>query len=325
MKLVIFGVYLLSSILQMHTVDSQNIKKCDYTKDLFDDGRYLKTVCFMHQSVEHHLAEGMCFQNGMNLFTLNDEIVESHLLDAAQEKYTEEVFGLWINGRRDRGSKDWHTEAMFGPEPGPGLLSKNISFYSNHEPGDCLRITTKYTGIYNVLPGKCEEETWIACEHFKQTQKPPELDISRCFFHQHLYNKNKYIKTVCFTKDKSYYDQARRRCAGYGMNLFIFDSEETDESFFEATVDVLESIPGGYFWINGVRNPQNNEWSTYFANRKLKGPIYKDFEWVNLKGTHGISNGDNLFLSGKAGPYQGLGFKSDQISWIICEYYAKNI
>jgi len=210
-----------------------------------------------------------------------------------------------------------------GSELGP--FNENISFYSNHEAGNCLRIAAKYTGVYGVLPGKCEERPWFICEHSIRTQNPPKLDTSKCVYNRHLFSNHKYIKTMCFSRDSSSYDHARRKCAQFGMNLFMFDSAETDESFFEAAEDILDTYSGGHFWVNGVRNPQTNEWNVYYANRTLSGSIYEGFEWINLKGTHGVSSGDYLLLSGQAGPYQGFGLSSDRDSWFICEYFIDNM
>lgn len=58
---------------------------CNNFKDLFDDGVYLKTACFVHQSLSYDAAKYKCAENNMNLFVINTNIVASHLQDAAQE------------------------------------------------------------------------------------------------------------------------------------------------------------------------------------------------------------------------------------------------
>ena len=57
---------------------------CNHFKDLFDDGVYLKTACFVHQSLSYDAAHHKCAEYNMNLFIMNNEIVASHLMDAAQ-------------------------------------------------------------------------------------------------------------------------------------------------------------------------------------------------------------------------------------------------
>ena len=58
---------------------------CNQFKDLFDNGIYLKTACFVHQGLTYDAAKHKCAEYNMNLFIMNNEIVASHLLDAAQE------------------------------------------------------------------------------------------------------------------------------------------------------------------------------------------------------------------------------------------------
>lgn len=61
------------------------VDNCGYVKDLFDNGIYLKTACFVHQSLSYDTAKYKCAEYNMNLFVMNNEIMASHLLDAAQE------------------------------------------------------------------------------------------------------------------------------------------------------------------------------------------------------------------------------------------------
>ena len=58
---------------------------CTNFKDLFDNGVYLKTACFVHQTLTQDAAKHKCAEYNMNLFIMNNEVVASHLLDAAQE------------------------------------------------------------------------------------------------------------------------------------------------------------------------------------------------------------------------------------------------
>lgn len=58
---------------------------CNHFKDLFDNGVYLKTACFVHQGLGQDAARHKCAEYNMNLFVMNNEIVASHLMDAAQE------------------------------------------------------------------------------------------------------------------------------------------------------------------------------------------------------------------------------------------------
>jgi len=204
-----------------------------------------------------------------------------------------------------------------------GPLNSNIPFYSNHESGNCLKISGKYTGIYNPLPGNCAEKPYFVCEHFQRTQDPPALNTSKCLYVRDLYSYSSYIKSLCVVNQNLYYDQARRKCAEYGMNLFMFDSAEVDEAFFEASEDILQAHSTGWFFVNGVKDPKTNDWNVYYSNRVLKGKLYENFEWVKFNNTFGISSGNFLRISAQRGPYQGLGVGIEAQSWPICEF-SKN-
>lgn len=58
---------------------------CSHFKDIFDNGVYLKTACFVHQGLAYEAAKYKCAENNMNLFIINNNIVASHVQDAAQE------------------------------------------------------------------------------------------------------------------------------------------------------------------------------------------------------------------------------------------------
>lgn len=199
-------------------------------------------------------------------------------------------------------------------------MNPNIPFYSNHESGNCLRISPKYTGIYGVLPGNCSNPSNFVCEYHEQSEEPPKPDFSKCSYIRDL----RGIKTLCIIPKSYDYDQSRRICAKYGMNLFMFDTAEVDEAFFEATEDIFLKYPRGYFWVNGRRNPQTNEWFVYQSNRVLHGPLYEKFEWLNLGKYNGISNGNFLRLSGEFGPYQAFGVESKHLNWPICEFNPRS-
>lgn len=225
---------------------------------------------------------------------------------------------FWVNGKRQSLSKRWQVYNIDGTVR--GNLNSNVQLYSNHESGNCLRITEKYSKMFNLLPQNCVESNYFVCEHFKKTQNPPTFDPNVCLYRRDLYNYNVYIKSLCAVSQSIDYDQARRYCARYGMNLFMFDSVEVDEAFFEVTEDILKNHPGGYWWINGMKNPKTNMWSVYQANRVLKGPLYDEFEFIRLNGFNGATYGDCLRLSGQKGPYQGLGYDCDATCYLICEY-----
>lgn len=224
---------------------------------------------------------------------------------------------LFVNGRRQTLSRRWQVYNIDGSLQGP--LNTNIRFYSNHESGLCTSISVKYTGNYNPLPRICTEKAYFVCEHFQRTQNPPVLNTTPCRYKRDLYSNNIYLKSVCTVFESLNYDEGRRRCAGLGMNLFMFDTAEVDEAFFENTEDIMRTY-GGFWWINGLRNPKTNDWSLYHANRVLKGPLYSGFEFVQLNGVNGVSSGDCLRLSSHYGPHQGLGISCDAKSAVLCEF-----
>lgn len=61
------------------------IASCDVSKDLFDNGVYLKTACFIRQPYTYDAARHKCAEYNMNLFITNNEVVASHVMDVAQE------------------------------------------------------------------------------------------------------------------------------------------------------------------------------------------------------------------------------------------------
>ena len=61
------------------------VSLCNGFKDLFDNGVYLKTACFVHQPLTYDVAKHKCAEYNMNLFIIDNEIVTSHLQDAEQE------------------------------------------------------------------------------------------------------------------------------------------------------------------------------------------------------------------------------------------------
>ncbi|KAL7013798.1 hypothetical protein ACKWTF_015586 [Chironomus riparius] len=294
---------------------------CSYNKDLFDDQKYLKSACFMEQKSTQRDAKHACKILGMDLFIMRDEIEASHLMDAAQEKYRSAFPGgkdlIWVNGNRASLSKRWQITDVEGSTI--DRLNPNIPFYSNHESGNCLSLSPKYTKIYGVLPGNCMIKSFFVCEHQIRSQSPPKPDLSQCLYVRDV-RRN---KTLCVIGKNYDYDQARRACASNGMNLFMIDSAEIDEAFFEATEDFFLHYPRSSFWVNGQRNPQTNEWFVYRSNRVLQSPLYKEFEWIKLWNINGVSNGNCLRLTSQFGPYQGLGDVCDMAGYPICEFNGR--
>jgi len=140
-----------------------------------------------------------------------------------------------------------------------------------------------------------------------------------------LHVNGRYIKSLCVVNQGLNYDQARRKCAEYDMNLFMIDSAEVDEAFFEASEEILKTYAGGHFWINGLREPQTNQWYVSYSNKMISALLYEDFEWVRKDNINGISNGDCLRLSGERGPFQGIGVPCASGSWFFCEYKKEHL
>ena len=96
MKIIIIISISLSCALCISSLDNNfiadlipnvtpKVALCNNFKDLFDNGVYLKTACFVHQSLSYDAAKHKCAEHNMNLFIMNNEIVASHVMDAAQE------------------------------------------------------------------------------------------------------------------------------------------------------------------------------------------------------------------------------------------------
>ncbi|CAG9807094.1 unnamed protein product [Chironomus riparius] len=294
------------------------VEVCSYVKDLFDGGTYLKSACFVHQNLDYKSATQKCAEYKMNLFVLNDEVVTSHILDATQEKYPTVNGAMWVNGMRQKFSAKWQTYNLDGSVY--QKLDSTVKLYSNHELGNCLQVSRKYTDIYYPLPENCDIKRYFICEHFKRTQTPPKLDTTKCLYKRDLYFNNSYVKSMCVVNQELDYDQSRRKCAEYGMNLYSFDTRESYGAFFNSAEDFAKAYPSGRKWINGQRDANTNEWYTYHSNRLVQGKIYKGFEWAK----ENKNSGRFLGLSTLYGPYQGVGYDSGKF-WFICEYKYSEI
>jgi hypothetical protein len=150
------------------------------------------------------------------------------------------------------------------------------------------------------------------------TQQPP--DISACSMHSDLFDGLTYLKSMCIIGTSTNYEAARARCEAINMNLFIIDSSIVQTQFFETTTFLLRNQPGGFVWINGMRNVAINQWNIFNADGTQRGPLFDGVDWVSTDTIDGRNTGECLRYSQQHGPYQAMGMQCNANSWSICEH-----
>lgn len=136
---------------------------------ILDDGEYLKTTCIVNTLHTYESGERLCYENGMNLFVINNSTVQAALFTAVTDtlSVSQPRGFLWINGVRDAATSEWFT---FSPERRE--LYDGIDWVQTEEVdgptnGDCLRFSSQH-GPYQAKGDDCSAVlSWIICEYWE--------------------------------------------------------------------------------------------------------------------------------------------------------------
>ncbi|KAG5675522.1 hypothetical protein PVAND_005418 [Polypedilum vanderplanki] len=150
---------------------------------------------------------------------------------------------------------------------------------------------------------------------------PPE--ISACHMNSDLFDGQTYLKSMCIVNQNANYETARAGCQSRNMNLFIIDNSIVQTEFQLTTTDLLRSHPGGFVWINGIRDLNNNQWNVFNADGSRRGAIYDGVIWVQTESIDGRNSGECLRYSSQHGPYEAMGVACNSNSWYICEHHLQ--
>lgn len=289
------------------------LSDCYKTNHLFSpvDGSYMKSSCIVNSIINYEQAEATCQQHNMNLFIINDSVVQSAFLTATTNDLLLYVNGfVWINGRRES-DNEWVT---FSPARAP--LYEGISWVQTENvdgrtSGDCLRYSSVH-GPYEAMGVTCEATSWFTCEFFSE----PTLNTDSCWHEASLIDDDgSYLKTSCIVSTGYSHWEAEQACLHNGMRLFVINNSTVQAAFFKSTTEALLDNPGGFLWINGKRN--NDEWFSYGPERL---PLYDGIDWVQTDTENGRTSGDCLLYTQHLGPFQAMGADCAARVWSICEY-----
>lgn len=142
---------------------------CVHTKNIFDrNGKYLKSLCDVHEDINYKKAEKFCTDHGMDLLVVENEEVYKGMSEFLVEFYGDvpepwnHVAGLWVNGERSESDNncEW-------------FVSKNGTKYSRpsglpaaeekNYPGNCFAL--KKRKEYEGRNYDCKKTYWFICEY----------------------------------------------------------------------------------------------------------------------------------------------------------------
>ncbi|KAL7048146.1 hypothetical protein ACKWTF_003239 [Chironomus riparius] len=144
-----------------------NLTVCWKQADLFNNGRYLKSLCIVDKMLNYDPAEQMCRNNGMELFTIDDPYTQFQFQNSLSELMGNDPRSfLWINGRVDDDCNNWYS---FNPERKllPNFIHwvQILSFVGRHT-GPCLMYTRHFSANrqFYGFGVECHGAAWLVCE-----------------------------------------------------------------------------------------------------------------------------------------------------------------
>lgn len=275
-----------------------------------DSGSYLKSACLVPVITGYDHAENICRENNINLFVIDDSVVQTPFRNAITNSLANFTSGhLWINGRRE-GTIEWFTyrqrrEALYS-----GIDWVQTELVDGRTSGDCLMVA-QFNGPYQAMGRDCSSNSWLTCEFFEE----PLLDTEICWRQDAIRDESgNYLKTSCIVAQIETYWRAEQMCSQNGMKLFVVNNSTVESALFHLATDVFD--PNGFVWINGRR--ENSEWIAYDPRRV---PVHPEIDWVQTETIDGPTNGNCLRFTQQHGPYRAMGDDCDLgSSWFICEY-----
>lgn len=138
---------------------------CDNIKKIYNrDGKYLKSICDVHQGKNYRQAKEFCTSHGMDLLIIENEEVFNGLVNFMAVKYdsrTPKVWssahGIWINGHRDGSNWVVSKNEKISEMPS-GIKFKEETSHA----GDCFVL--KNNKGYEGRNYQCSKSYWFLCE-----------------------------------------------------------------------------------------------------------------------------------------------------------------
>lgn len=274
-------------------------------------------------------ARSSCAAMGMNLFIIDNNVVQKQLFNFSTEIITIWPGAhAWINGRYNEIFDIWTVQNAEDDQKGllyEGVDWVDTDFIEGRTNGPCLRYTSEF-GDFQAMGMDCDVRSIFLCEHFfpyetattteEPTEPPPE---PACFVQRDLYDGENYLKSMCFATLITNYDTARAACRLIDMNLFIIDSDVTQTAFFNATTEILSFWNGGHVWINGRYNQFWDVWTVQNSLDNQIGLLYSGMDFY-AETFDGRTSGPCLRYSSEFGHFQGIGIDCRARSMVICEF-----
>jgi hypothetical protein len=332
------------------TVSTQmpNITNCRYYRDLFVGDTYLKSMCIFSSVINYEAGRALCQANNMNLFIIDDSIVQSVFQVATTDLLQRYNNGfVWINGRRDLSINQWNIFNADGSMRGrlyDGVNWVNTSTVDGRNSGECLRYSSQH-GPYLAMGVACTTNAYTTCEHMLRTNDSSpgsttpfttpstistttpslitttmEPNTGACWRTDDLINNStqQYIKSLCVINTSRNYANSENFCRDNGMQLFEIDSSATQIAFRQSIATLLVAQRGGFLWINGRVDDECRNWYTFTPQRNL---MFGAVHWVQTDTVYGRTSGDCLrFTSQHTPDWFAQGMVCTATSWSVCEY-----
>lgn len=258
------------------------------------------------------MAEASCRERNMNLFVIDNSLVQSAFFTATTYALIQQPRGfLWINGRRES-ILEWFTFNPYKARLYEGVEWVQTDTVDGRTSGNCLRYSQQH-GPYQAMGSSCNVNSWFSCEY----TSPPVFNTEMCRNNNQLVDDSgNVLKSLCIVNDTVLYQEAEQTCLKNGMRLFVINNSAVQSAFRASVTQSLVGIANGFLWINGRR--ENEEW---FAYDPVRNPSYDGIDWVQTANVDGRVSGDCLRYTAQFGPLmRSMGTDCRNRAWFICEY-----
>lgn len=145
---------------------------------------------------------------------------------------------------------------------------------------------------------------------------PRPYRTNRCMLFKDLYGDDgKYLKSICSVREYLTYDQAKKACLSYGMDLLVIENEAVNRglmSFMAENFNLCDEFWSCKHWINCEKI--SGKWFVFKNHRKFEMssalPIRDEKEYP----------GNCLTLRGNYPYFEGGDFECPWQAWFLCEY-----
>ena len=284
-----------------------NLSSCQDLFHLFNyvTGDYIKSACFSSESSDYTTAQAACQSDNMELFVINDPIVEEIFRKINKDR-APFTGTRWINGKKEA-TGSWLSSEQVDLEDIDWVKSATVDGKTS---GDCLRYTL-LDGSYKAKGENCASKAMFTCE-FNQS---PMLHTEFCRWNVPLVDENGSLtKNVCIFNKPSKYFEAEQTCNNNGMHLFVV----TDSFAQRAFVATIQKFLNGAVWVNGKRDFENKKWFVMDSNGRA--PLSNNIDWYKTSTIDGSNSGDCLRYTNQNGPMTARGASCTNTAWFVCEH-----